>query len=68
MSYTVNELSEIGRTKFNLSEEWCCFSAEVGEDGRLRYGLSPKDKDGKWMDEEFYGYVSLDDDKGMSEC
>ena len=57
-SYTLNELTEIGRKEFNLDEKWHCFMAEVSDKGRgdsLRYGLSPKDSNGKWLSKEVYG-------------
>lgn len=61
-SYTFKELSEIGRKEFNLSDDWHCFTAEVsgkGKGDKLKYGLSPQDENGKWLDKEVYGYVTL---------
>lgn len=61
-AYSFKELTEIGRKEFNLSDDWHCFTAEVSDKGkgdRLKYGLSPKDKNGNWLDKEVYGHVSL---------
>ena len=61
-SYSMNELTEIGRKEFNLSDEWYCFKAEATEDlRRIRYVLSPKNENGEWLEKEVYGYVSLTD-------
>ena len=61
-SYSMNELTEIGRKEFNLSDEWHCFMAEATEDlRRIRYGLSPKNENGEWLEKEGDGYVSLTD-------
>ncbi|MCM3180204.1 hypothetical protein [Cytobacillus horneckiae] len=59
-SYSFGELTEIGRKKHNLDENWHCFMAEVIDD-QLRYGLSPKDKNGNWLQPELYDLVSLKD-------
>ena len=58
--YFMTELTEIGREKFNLSNDWHCFCMKLTDDGkRVRYGLSPKDENGDWLEEEIYSYADL---------
>lgn len=57
-TYTFDQVTEIGRKEFNLPDNWFCFMGKV-EGDRLRYGLSPVDKNGRYMDEEVYGYLPL---------
>lgn len=63
-SYSMNDLTDIGRKKFNLSNDWFCFYAEVTEQGKgnkMKYGLSRKDESGEWIEDsqEIYDFVSL---------
>jgi len=56
-SYSLKELTEIGRKEFNLSDEWHCFMADASNYPIIRYGLSPKNENGEWINKEVYGYV-----------
>ncbi|MCJ8008927.1 hypothetical protein ACFFF5_21165 [Lederbergia wuyishanensis] len=61
-SYSFQDLTIIGRDRFKLDETWHCFTAEVTENGKgsqVKYGLSPQDENGEWLQEEIYGYVPL---------
>lgn len=58
--YSLDELTEIGREKFSLKNEWHCFFAEIQGD-KLKYGLARKNMEGEWVkdSEEVYGYVPI---------
>ena len=59
-SYNMYELTEIGKEKFNLSDDWHCFYMKLTEDGtQLRYGLAPQDEQGNWLEDEIYSYIDL---------
>ncbi|MHA6258342.1 hypothetical protein ACXYMX_00385 [Sporosarcina sp. CAU 1771] len=58
-SYSLNELTEVGRKEFNLNQDWYCFMADASNYPILRYGLSPKNEFGDWLPKEVYGHIDL---------
>lgn len=61
-SYSLKELTEIGRKEIGLSDEWYCFMADASNYPIIFYGMSPKDKNGKWINKEIYGYFVVEDE------
>lgn len=58
-SYSLNDLTVIGRKALDLSEDYHCFMAEVKDFSTLRYGLQAKNEKGEYYGEEVYSYISL---------
>lgn len=58
-SYTIGELTKIGRKELKLSKEWYCFTSVEGEK-YIHYGLSRKGVNGDWdYDEVVYGNITI---------
>lgn len=68
-SYSLPELSNIGREIFNLPNNWHCFKADV-VDTKLHFYLAEKDVNGCWIEpsHEYSSSVSIYEDIADDVC